>query len=260
MKEGNKGLLGREILVDILPRILYKIHISEESQEKTKEIRETLDENQNLNFILYPNHLTYFDPLYAGLIVNEIDPEGKRHLIAPISFSHTQSRTKDSTLKMMMGLAKTCDLETIRIIQTYQVNNPKYGYTQEQANATYKKLFGRPKELKENNISTGMIIFPEGTRSQNGELGEAEKGITLLTKILEPVLLIPVGIYFDNKYKRSGLNFGKSVNLEVGETYLYEKGKERKDIDFYMKNLADTLPEKMRGRWAQMPEVRKNKD
>jgi 1-acyl-sn-glycerol-3-phosphate acyltransferase len=256
-KENNKSLSGRKFLVDTLPKILYKVNISKINQEKINEIRNTLDENQNLNFIIYLNHVTYFDPLYAGHIINKLDPEGKRHIVAPISFSHTQSKTKDSTLKMMMGLAEVCKLETVRIIQAYQVNNPKYGYTQEQANITYKKFFNRSKELKNENIPTGMIIFPEGTRSQNGELGEAEKGITLLAKILEPVLLIPVGICFDNEYKRSGLNLGKSLNLEIGETYLYEKGKDKKDIDFYMNKLAETLPEKMRGKWAQMPEIRK---
>lgn len=260
-REIKKGLLGRKILVDALPKLAYKINISEESQKKIDEIKETLDKNKDLNFIVYFNHICYEDPLFVGHIVNKFDPKNTRHLVAPISYYHTKSKNLGySTLKSVQGLVGVCDVEIIPIIQAYQVKKTeKYGYTQEQANVTYVKLFNRLKDFKKDKIPTGFIISPEGTRSQDGVLGEAEKGIILFGKILEPVLFIPIGISYNKEFERSKPNIGRSLNLEVGETYLYEKGKDKKDVDFYMNKLAETLPEKMRGKWAQMPEIRENK-
>jgi len=258
MKEGLKNK-NRNLLIDFLPRIGYKINISENTWQKIEEIKDFLDKNKEVSFIGYFNHICYSDPLLAGHIIDKIDPKMSRHIIAPISYHHMKSKNiGDSTLKMMQGLANWCDVETIPVIQAYQVRNPeKYGYTAEQANITYKKLFNRIGDLRKNNIATGFIISPEGTRSQNGVLEDAEKGMILIGKMLEPVLFIPIGISYNQEFKRNRLNFGKSLNLEIGETYFYEKGGDKKDINFYMKNLAEILPENMRGKWAQMPDVRK---
>jgi hypothetical protein len=257
-RENNKGLLARKILIEALPKLAYKINISEESQKRIDEIKENLGQNKDLNFIVYFNHICYEDPWFVGHVVNMFDPKKTRHLVAPISYYHIKSKNVgDSTLKSMEKLAGLCDVETIPIIQAYQIKKPeKYHYTQEQANVTYAKLTNRLKELKRNNIPTGFLISPEGTRSSDGVLGEAERGLPVFGRILGPVLFIPIGISYNQEFKRSKPNVFRSLNLEVGESHLYKTGKDRQDVDFYMDMLAKTLPEEMRGKWAQMPEVR----
>lgn len=261
MKESRQNF-NRDLLTTFLPEVLYRIHISQESQNKIEHLKKFLDKNREVNFITYFNHIGITDPVLVGYMVNKIDPQKTRKIITPVSYSHTESKNiKDIVPRVMNSLSSSCGTETIKVIQKYQINNPEYGYTQSQADATYKELIRKVREYVKGGRAIGFIISPEGHRSEDGSLGNVERGILMFEKILEPVVLIPIGIYYDKKYSRSGLNIGKSLNLEIGESYFYENGKERKDINFYMNNLAEVLPIEKRGIWTrnnEMPEVRGN--
>ena len=256
MSKESRQNFNRDFLTTFLPEVLYRINISQESQEKIKNLGEFLNENREVNFITYFNHIGIIDPMLVGYMVNKIDPQKTRKIITPVSYYHTESKNiKDVVPRVMNNLSNSCGVETIKVIQAYQVDNPKYGYTQSQADATYKELIREVREYKKQGILIGFIISPEGHRSEDGSLGSVEKGILLFEKILEPVILIPIGIYYDKKYSRDGLNIGKKLNLEIGESYFYEKGKERKDIDFYMNNLAGALPPEMRGYYGEITKI-----
>lgn len=245
-KEDYKGLLARKILVDLLPNKLYDIKISKESDENIKEAKNLLDENSKLNLIAYFNHITFEDPWYVGYILNKIDPEANRHLVAPISYSHTRS----SASKAILLPAKLCGMETIRIIQANEVEH----YKKSEVLANYRNFMKRLEELGKNPKPTAFIISPEGHRSENGELGAANTGMITVAKKLGETLIISVGIAFNEDFYRSKPNIGKSLELTISKPYLHKKDD---NIDFYMTRLAETLPENMRGRWTQMPEVRK---
>lgn len=254
----------RGLVAGILPRWAYRLNISEESKSKIKNIRNILDKNIKLNFIDYFNHTCLDDPQIAGHVAWLIDPKKKRHLVAPISYSHTDpERKKTLGKRVMKKISDWCGMDNQRVIQAYQVNNPEYGYTEQEAKKTYDKFFGRTKELRNAEIPTGIIMSPEGHRSAHGILGEdmeVEQGIRTIGKILKPVIYIPVGIIFEDGYKRNSLNFGKEVIINIGETYVLEKGSEKNNDELFellMQNLANTLPMEMRGKWADVPEIRK---
>ncbi len=232
--------------------MVYRLNIDQESKQNISNIKEYLSENKKVNFVGYFNHICFSDPLLAGHVAGLIDPKKTRHIIAPISYSHTDpERSNNGGTMHMKKISEACGVEMRRVIQTYQINNPEYGYTQEQANETYLKLFRRLKELNKSETATGCLICPEGHRSDDGILGPGEEGMLSIGRFLQPVAYVPIGISYEGDYNRSGLNFGKRLNLSVGEMIISEKGDKSLTTDILMRNLADILPIKMRGQWAE---------
>jgi len=242
--------IRRSLELGILPELAYRIRFSEKDAERIETISAFLEERTDYSFIIYFNHISYNDPLLAAHLLEKIDKNHSRYLIAPASYSHTEPGNKFSKFFMKMtNEAQRCGIEIIRVIQTYQVDNPEYGYTIEQAQRTYKNWMRRLKDLHGEGRSVGVIISPEGHRSEGGVLGEAEKGMVASGRLVAPVLFIPVGIFYEGEYQRSKFNIGKTVRLSIGEVFAQESVKEGPELNLLMHNLAMTLPEEMRGCW-----------
>ena len=238
-------------VVNRLPETIYKIYISPSTQEKIDSISQFLTNNPKINCVYYFNHISHPDPLFAGHIIAKLDPNNTRPIIIPVSYSHTEPHKLKNILSIaMIKLANSCGVNTIRVIQSFQIDNPKFKYNQTQAQESYRHLFEELKKYKKSELPFAFAISPEGHRSDTGTLEEAETGIIQIARYIQPVLLIPIGISYDQKYHRSGINIGEKVNLEIGEQYLSD-GQEQRDIDFYMNNLAIALPPQMRGRYNQ---------
>lgn len=243
--------LRRDILIGILPEILYRINISDTDRAKIKEIKDQLSNSPGLNFILYFNHISYNDPFLAAHLAQKIDPQHSRHLIAPVSYSHTiPDNPANKGFSFMVKEAKRCGIELVRVIQAYQVDNPKFGYTKDQAQVTYRAWMRRLRELRSSETPTGCLISPEGTRSDDNTLGAGESGILATGRFLAPVIYIPIGISYSGDYKRSNLNFGKKVNLAIGNITAQNNPRESPSLDAVMSNLARALPSNMRGEWG----------
>ena len=252
MSQENKQL-KRSIIFNLLPQIAYKIKIDEESKSRIANISNYLIKNPDSNFILYSNHLSYSDPIFEVYMSTRLDSYQTRHLIAPASYSHTDPIKQRSKIFMtMIKEARHCGIEIVRVIQPYQINNPDFGYTQEQANETYTKWLRSLQELGRSKTPTGVLISPEGHRSESGALGEGESGVIACGKLLFPAIYIPLGIHYERVYNRNGINLGKRVNLVIGNTYTQENRNDSPTLDFLMRNLASTLPDNMRGRWKNI--------
>lgn len=201
-------------------------------------------ERSDLSMVFYFNHTNVMDPLLAGNIVRRIETRNDSQWIAPMSFSNTEKRWKNIKYLFMAGVVNACGMETHRVIQTYQINNPKYGYTEMDALKQNRKFFGRLRDLgkRETNKSASLIISPEGTRTK-GALNEGEKGgLVDGGSLLAPVLYVPIGIDFE----KQGLR--RRVNIKLGEEFLQETKRPEKDqFKTLMLNLAQTLPTTRRG-------------
>ena len=240
----------RVVEIGLIPRLAYRISETEETKARIKNLAEILTDRQDLSYIFYFNHASYPDPLFAAHMAQLVDPRQTRPLIIPASFSHTDpDNPKSRVFSFLINEAKHCGIEIIRVIQAYQVNNPEYGFNEIQARTTYKDLVKRLKELK-NAGTVGCLFSPEGHRSETGELQTAEKGIVHIGRLLSPVIYIPLGISYEGKYKRSGLNIGKRVSLSIGKTIIQEHKNDPPTIDELMRNLAEILPSGMRGSWG----------
>lgn len=243
-KEKNWDLIVKE-----LPEKLYKINISASTQEKIEKLHQYLNNNPKTNCLYYFNHISYSDPLLVGHIIDKIDPNKTRPIIIPVSYSHTEpKKIKNIPSIAMIKLAGACGVNPFRVIQNYQINNPHFNYDEAMAQKININLFQELKKYKKSELPFALAISPEGHRSDNGILGEAESGMLSIARYIEPVLLVPIAIHYDKKYNRNGTNIGKNVSLEIGKEYLYNN-QEKRDIDFYMNRLALALPPQMRGKY-----------
>lgn len=247
----------------VLPHLLWRTTINQESKEKIEEIKDLVhNQRQDLSVIVYFNHTSIVDPLFAGNISLRIDKKGTRKLLAPMSFSNTEDKKENKSNLLMEKIVEKCGIETHRVIQTYQIDNPEYGYTKIQAYRQNKPFFQRLKDLGAQKILTMMIISPEGHRT-DGTLIKGEEGMVVGGVLIAPVLYVPVGIEYIGGTKKDGLNLFKRVNLTIGETYLLESNTDSKDVfgGILMPNLANTLPIEMRGYYRKdlvgVPEIRK---
>jgi len=256
MKEKTQIFFKEHIAGNLVEK-KYKILMSDETKERIENIKKTMEENKGLNFIIYFNHISFADPLLAGHIATLIDPNNTRKLIAPVSYSHTELKAKNSGTWGMKKIIEICGVETHRVVQAYQINDSN----KEESFRINKKYLNRLRELKKLEMPVCLLISPEGHRSE-GALEKGEEGVALSGKILAPTAYIPIGIIYNETYNRSSLNFGKKLTLSVGEMYIQEIGKKREEIfSILMNNLANALPVEMRGVYsnniADIPEIRK---
>lgn len=273
----SKQERNRNFVAETIAEKFYSVKMSEETKEKILEIKNILNENPNLSYVILFNHTYYGDPLFAGYIANKLDSNLDRQIIAPVSAFHISTEGNKS-LKLkdkienyfargLNKIAKSTGVETIPIVQA---NDKRF--TEKETVKNRREFITRLRELSGQKI--GCLISPEGHRSEDGKLQEGNPGIQLITDKLKPVIVIPVGIYFEakkkggifvRKYKRSGLNFGKKVNINIGEYRILGKEDKMKTEEM-MDLLANTLPLDLRGEeylndeqkkeLAQMPEVR----
>jgi len=241
---------SRDFLTGFLPDIAFRINIPEEDRLKISEIRDQLISQPDLSYVVYFNHISFNDPMFAAHLIQKIDPNHTRHFIAPASHFHTTPENpKNKKFIFMINLAKKTGFEIVRVIQAYQVDNPEYGYTKDQAQSTYKVWLKRLKELRMSNIPIGCLISPEGTRSNDGVLGVGESGILATGKFMTPVMYIPLGISYIDGFNREKFNLGKRINLSIGETIIQQGPTDQPSLNDVMAKLALTLPEDMRGQW-----------
>jgi 1-acyl-sn-glycerol-3-phosphate acyltransferase len=151
----------------------------------------------------------------------------------------------------MNRLAQKCGVETIPVIQAHERNNPDYNYTQKQIIDNYRSLIQRVNDLTSSTPSLGCIIAPEGHRSEDGILKKGESGVINIAKKLQPVMVIPVVTYSDQELERDKVNFGKRINLNIGNIKIYDENSEEMNIDGFMKDLAMAMPPKIRGQYGE---------
>ncbi|KKS95060.1 MAG: hypothetical protein UV71_C0013G0010 [Microgenomates group bacterium GW2011_GWC1_43_13] len=242
--------ISRDFLTGFLPDVAFQINLSERDRGRIEEIKNLLNSQPDLSYIVYFNHISFNDPMFAAHIIQKFDPKYSRHLIAPASHFHTSPENpRNRKFIFMINLAKKTGFEIIRVIQAYQVNNPEYGYTRDQAQSTYKAWLKRLKELRMSDTPIGCLISPEGTRSSDGVLGVAESGILATGKFITPVIYIPLGISYIDEFKREKFNLGKRIHLAIGETIIQQSPADQPNLNDVMTKLALTLPEDMRGQW-----------
>lgn len=238
-------IFKRNIVAGILPNVLYRTEIGKETDAKIEALNDLMIREPKLSYVIYFNHLSYNDPLFAAYISHRIDPKGSRHLLVPVSYSHSDSENSRSKKYIaLLELARQCGVENQRIVQSYQVDNPHYGYTRELAQSTYKAWIKRLDQLAKAEISVASYISPEGHRSDDGKLGPWEEGgLNILSRHLKRVAFIPLALDYPEPFSRDSLNFGSRISLSLGHIFIQETPRDLPGGEYLMKNLAAELPD-----------------
>ncbi len=235
-----------------LARLINTVEIPTESLTRLEKTKDILQNNPDMSVVAYVNHPSYNDPVHVVPVILSLDPDGLRHWIILVSYSHTDEKDpKNRPFKLMTDIAQHhYGIEPIRVVQTYQIGNTNYPeITQELALSVNRVFPKRMQELSKIKQPVGLIVFMEGTRSINiGILNdEMEKGgIATVGKLFQPTLYQPIGI-FGNMNR--GINVGKTYCIQAGEPYIQHNRSEEPLFPILIHNLADTLPTEKRGIW-----------
>lgn len=117
--------------------------------------------------------------------------------------------------------------------------------------------------LKQGN---NIMIFPEGTRSRNGKMAEAKKGLLLMAK-LSKATIVPMGIWGTEKLlpinetnmASEKFNYA-NVNINIGDPIMLPIKNDDEDKNQYhdramneiMRGIAELLPEQYRGVYSDL--------
>lgn len=111
-----------------------------------------------------------------------------------------------------------------------------------------------------------LFVFPEGTRSHDGTLGEGRDGVAVLA-LRTGAPVVPVGVTGSYDRWPRGQKLprpGGRVTVRVGSPFriadVLPEGLDRRAAkaaatDLIMRRIAELLPERQRGRYAAPPET-----
>jgi len=209
----------------------------------------------DFNIGLAFNHSAYGDPVAVLSAYRQLVDPNQRQILVPASEYHTKFFNNPVFATAYVLGAPVFQYEKASIIQAYQVGNPRYGYTQEQAQRSYSRFVRKVHEMHENGPFT-LLIAPEGHRSEkeHSALQKAEPGIGFFMRQIAPWILIPIGITYDRPFKRNNVNLRSGPRLHIAEPIVLEEPIKKQDqeevIAEIMVRIGSVLPETKWGYYA----------
>jgi hypothetical protein len=243
----------QNIALEALPKIVYKINITNDTVRRLSEIQSSMvEENNEKNVIIYFNHQAYNDPIFFALIANILNEKNSHQIFAPVSDWHSNiTKAKNIKFSLMIQAAKFVGVKIAPIIQSHQVDKAEFGYSSSDALISYLHLYRQLNEVTKNNQKIICLISPEGHRTETGALmDDIQEGIIAIGRKLTPVVYVPLGItYHNNDFDRNGYNIRRRVTLTIGDVITQTGKNDLPTIGILMHNLAETLPQNLRGKW-----------
>lgn len=226
-------------IIDVLPdkvvsfiaNKLLDAYINKYANIKTYGMEKVVDIKSPIIFIC--NHLSNAD----GIVMNRLLKDNNVTFVAGVKL------TDNKLTKLGFHVAKTINIKP---------------------NSADKEAISKiVNTLKQGN---NIFIFPEGTRSRNGKMAEAKKGLLLMAK-LSKATIVPMGIWGTEKLlpinekdmASERFNYA-DVNIKIGEPIMISTKKEDEDKNQYhdramheiMMSIAVLLPEQYRGVYSQI--------
>lgn len=219
-------------LVNVIARKVVEGYLKKYANLKIKGLNNLKDIQTPTIFIA--NHLSNSDGLVLGKILKDFDPT----FVAGVKLS------KNPTTNLAVGIYKTAPIKP---------------------NTADKEGLKNIMQLIKKGES--IIIFPEGTRSREGKMIEAKKGILLIAKLTKAPI-VPIGIWGTEKLlpiNESGnmsdekFNYAE-VNVNIGEQFALPKKENKEDKKDYeervikdiMYSISELIPEEYRGVYSKL--------
>lgn len=236
-----------------------------ESLENLQAIYDKLEANPDLNVIVASNHRCHADgpisfwthdkirrPQYdQGLLPNLVMPAAHWYM----RFDTFRDKPKEVAFYTgNMGFMRVLfGVQTPRVVQSYQIETPPFNYSREDSNRQSVRLKSKLRRMGHADV----ILYPEGTRSQDGALQYGYEGISLIAMSLKPCMVVPVGHIWEDSVKRSGTSFQSHVKVRLGSPIEYDHRDKENPLSLQtMMAIAALLPPQMRGVYADAQEAR----
>jgi len=212
-------------VVSLIANKLIDSYINKYANIKTNGMEKIAEAKSPIIFIC--NHLSNAD----GIVMNRLLKDNNVTFVAGVKL------TDNKLTKLGFHVAKTINIKP---------------------NSADKEAISKiVNTLKQGN---NIMIFPEGTRSRNGKMAEAKKGLLLMAK-LSKATIVPMGIWGTEKLLPINENMSSErfnyadVNINIGEPMMLPIKSEDEDKNQYhdramheiMWSIAKLLPEQYRG-------------
>ena len=229
---------------------LYNLQLSPETPGYIDLLTDHLKKG---SVIVYINHISLEDSL---LVLAFLLKEAGRSISiigGPESMKHYDFR-EGLIPGLAMRLARLAGITLAPLVQHYDEGE----YSKKEILGSRLEFARTAKAILE---QPGGILFiaPEGTRSNDGTLKQAQQGISFVSKLSQridiPVLFVPIGVIPQRPFNQ-GLNChfsssqAVSFELNMGEPFKLDsiQNTTREEItDQLMQRLAVLLPQEMRG-------------
>ncbi|WP_440895429.1 lysophospholipid acyltransferase family protein [Amphibacillus sp. Q70] len=190
------------------------------------------------------------------------DYENLKDVTKPIIFICNHLSNADGLV-----LNKVLSKESITFVSGVKLSNDSYTKLGVMALDTLPIIPNAPdraglkKIVKLLNDKNNILIFPEGTRSRNGSMLEAKKGVVLIQKLTN-ASIVPIGLTGTEKllpindedmakekfqYATVNVKIGKWIDIQSNDGSETKKEYETRVLNTLMTSIAALLPKEYRG-------------
>lgn len=219
---------------------IYGLESQDRSEQNLSLVNDHLKEG---SVVVYFNHVSLVDPpALIAYLFGHLD--NMQNIIVPTSRRHHDIKQKPYFDGLAIQMATLINVEVLPVVQ----RKDYHLYSANEQVRLARKFLSRSKEVlgKPGGV---LVIAPEGTRSQSGQLQKAESGFEKFGRYGR-VKYVPVGLIPDGKFNRD-LWIG-GLRFNIGEPFDIEESPTLGGLnpeDAAMVKLAYLLPENMRGQY-----------
>lgn len=225
------------------------LEFSGESRQNLVYANQLLKQN---SMVVYVNHTSLMKDVELPVSMVLSFLTNTKRIIGPVAMRHYDP-ARDPISATLLRLLKPLGIEVFPIVQPESIDGGAIVYGDEQKRQMSTAL----RTVTVNAVRNPGTIFgiaPEGTRSKDGKLLSAKRGIGYLESYdpKHTMYYLPVAIVLEKFSDHPSIQVGEplrlgEMNLEL-ET-LPKDPKERAQFlaDVHMQRLADMLPQEMRG-------------
>lgn len=257
MKEMGERLTGfprefrHKAAVSVWEGLLHRLNLefSEESRQNLLAANELLRQN---SVVVYLNHTAMMEDvaLLVSMVLTYLT--NAKRIIGPVAMKHYDP-ARDPINATLLRSLKVLGIETFPIVQPVDIDKHATVYSDRKIQRMRENL----KIVTANAVRNPGTVFgitPEGTRSNDGKLLPAKKGIGYLESYdaNDTLHYLPVALALEKYFNHPKIEVGLPLRLgemNLEKSILPEDPKERAQflVDVHMQRLVGMLPQEMKG-------------